>query len=89
MVLKIAAMYGEPIDKERAVELAATVALGFGFRGIGRRLARSLPGLAVIMRMFTAYTATLAVGLGAVAYFEQGAPASTSKVIALASSMKR
>jgi uncharacterized protein (DUF697 family) len=89
MVLKIAAMYGQPINKERAVELAATLALGFGFRGVGRLLSRSIPGLAIIMRMFTAYTATLAVGLGAVAYFEQGAPASTSKVIALASSMKR
>jgi uncharacterized protein (DUF697 family) len=89
MVLKIAAMYGQPIDKERAVELVATVALGFGFRGIGRRLARAIPGLAIIMKVLTAYTATLAVGLGAVAYFEQGAPASTSKVIALAGSLKR
>ena len=38
------------------------------------------------MRMVTAYTATMAVGLGAIAYFEKGAPASTSKVIALAGS---
>ena len=88
MVLKIAAMYGQPIDKERAVELVATVALGFGFRCMGRRLARWIPGLAIIMKMFTAYAATLAVGMGAVAYFEQGAPASTSKVIALAGSLK-
>lgn len=88
MVLRIASMYGQPIDKERAVELVAAVALGFGFRSIGRRLARAIPGLAIIMRMFTAYTATVAVGLAAAAYFEQGAPASTSKVIALASSIR-
>lgn len=88
MVLRIAAMYGQPVDKERAIEIAAMVALGFGFRTIGRRLARSIPGLSILMKMFTTYTATMAVGLGAVAYFEQGAPASTSKVIALASSLR-
>ncbi len=88
MVLRIAAMYGQPVDKERAVELAAMVGLGFGLRGIGRLLVRSIPGLAVVMRMVTAYTGTIAVGLGAVAYFEKGAPASTSKVIALAGSMR-
>jgi uncharacterized protein (DUF697 family) len=89
MLLNIAAMYGQPIDKERAVELAGMVALGFGFRGLGRLLARSVPGLAVVMRMVTAYSATTAVGLGAIAYFEKGAPASTSKVIALAGSLRR
>ncbi len=89
MLLNIAAMYGQPIDKERAVELAGIVALGFGFRGLGRRLARSVPGLAVVMRMITAYSATTAVGLGAIAYFEKGAPASTSKMIALAGSLRR
>ena len=41
------------------------------------------------MRMVTAYSATTAIGLGAIAYFEKGAPASTSKVIALAGSMRR
>jgi uncharacterized protein (DUF697 family) len=89
MVLNIAGMYGERVDTERAIELAGMVALGFGFRGLGRLLARKVPGLAVVMRMVTAYAATVAVGLGAIAYFEKGAPASTSKVIALAASMRR
>jgi uncharacterized protein (DUF697 family) len=89
MVLNIAAMYGESIDRERAVELAGLVVLGFGFRGLGRLLARAVPGLAIVMRMATAYSATTAVGLGAIAYFEKGAPASTSKMIALAGSMRR
>ena len=88
MVLSIAAMYGESIDKERAVELAGLAVLGFGFRGLGRLLVRALPGLAIVLRMVTAYSATTAVGLGAIAYFEKGAPASTSKVIALAGSMR-
>ncbi len=89
MVLHLAAMYGYSIDSERAVELAGMVALGYGFRGIGRRLVRFFPGLAFVMRVVTAFSATMAVGLGAMAYFEKGAPASTSKVIALASSLKR
>ena len=87
MVLKIAAMFGQRVDQERAVDLVAMLALGFGFRGIGRLLVRSVPGLSIIMRMVTAYVGTIAVGLGAVAYFEKGAPASTSKVIALAGSL--
>ena len=89
MVLNLAGMYGEPVDKERAVELAAVLAVGFAFRGLGRRLAKWVPGLAILMRIITAYTATIALGLGAIAYFEKGAPASTSKLIALAGSMKR
>jgi uncharacterized protein (DUF697 family) len=89
MVLNIAGMYGQPIDKERAIELAAMMGLGFGFRGVGRLLVRRIPGLAIIMRVVTAYAATIAVGLGAIAYFEKGAPVSTSKVIALAGSLRR
>jgi uncharacterized protein (DUF697 family) len=88
MVLKIASMYGQPINKERALELVAMVAVGYGLRGIGRGLAGWVPGLGIPMKMITAYTGTVAVGLAAVAYFEQGAPASASKVTALAGSIK-
>jgi uncharacterized protein (DUF697 family) len=88
MVLNLAGMYGEPVDKERAVELVAVLAVGFAFRGLGRRLARWVPGLSILMRIVTAYAATIALGLGAIAYFEKGAPASTSKLIALAGSLK-
>jgi uncharacterized protein (DUF697 family) len=89
MVLNLAAMYGEPISSERAVEMIAVAMLGYGFRGVGRRLVRLLPGLTLLLKIATAYSATMAVGLGAIAYFEKGAPASTSKVIALAGSLKR
>jgi uncharacterized protein (DUF697 family) len=78
-------VYGLSIDKERAVELVGMVALGFGFRGVGRVLTKAVPGFAILMRVVTAYTATLAVGLGAIAYFENGAPAATSKVVKLVS----
>jgi uncharacterized protein (DUF697 family) len=88
MVLHLAALYGERLDTERATELIGVLVLGFGFRGIARRLARSLPDLVPFLRIATAYSATLAVGWGAMAYFEKGAPASTSKVVALAQSAR-
>ena len=90
MVLNIAGMYGAA-DRPGAGGRAG------GRGGPGLRLpgvwaggwSARCPGSAVVMRMVTAYAATMAVGLGAVAYFEKGAPASTSKVIALAGSLRR
>jgi len=89
MVLSVASIYGEEISFERAVELAGIVGMGFGLRAIARRLLRSTPGIGLVVRAVTGYTATLAIGLGAVQYFEKGAPASTSRVVALAGSLKR
>jgi uncharacterized protein (DUF697 family) len=82
-------MYGQQVDMQRAVELAAIIGLGFAFRGIGRLLVRWVPGAAIIMRMATAYAATMGVGMGAIKYFETGAPASTSKLVTLAGSLRR
>ena len=88
MVLSIAGIYGEQIGVERALELAGIVGMGFGFRAIARMLVRSAPGLGWILKPVTGYTATLAMGRGAIRYFEEGAPASTSRVVALASALK-
>jgi uncharacterized protein (DUF697 family) len=88
MVLSIAGIYGERIDLERAVELAGIVGMGFGFRAVARLLVRSTPGLGWLLRALTGYTATLAIGQGAVYYFEKGAPASTSRVVALARTLR-
>lgn len=74
MVLSIASIYGEQIDLERAVELAGIAGMGFGFRSLARFLVRSTPGLGWAMKAASGYTATLAVGLGAVYYFEKGLP---------------
>jgi uncharacterized protein (DUF697 family) len=84
MVLSIASIYGEKIDLERAVELAGIVGMGFGFRALARLLVRSTPGFGWVLKAATGYTATVAVGRGAVYYFEKGAPASTGRVVALA-----
>ncbi len=89
MVLSIASIYEEDINQERAVELAGIVGMGFGFRALARSLVRKLPGISWVIKAVTGYSATVAVGLGAVQYFEKGAPAATSRVVALAGSLKR
>lgn len=89
MVLDIAAIYGEPIDTERAVELLGLVGLGLGLRGLARRLVRYAPGVGWVVKGITGYTATVGIGLAAVEYFERGAPASTSNLLALAESVRR
>jgi uncharacterized protein (DUF697 family) len=88
MVLSIASIYGEKIDLERAVELAGIVGMGFGLRALARLLVRSTPGFGWVLKAATGYTATVAVGRGAIYYFEKGAPASTGRVVALARTLK-
>ena len=89
MVLSIANIYGEGIDRERALELAGILGMGFGLRALARSLVRSTSGIGWAIKGSTGYAATLAMGIGAIRYFEKGAPASTSKVIALAGALKR
>lgn len=89
MVLSIASIYGAEIDRERAVELVGIVAAGFGLRALVRTLVRSVPGIGLVIKVVSGYAATVAMGMGAVKYFESGAPASTSKVVALAGSLRR
>jgi len=89
MVLSLAGIHGEKIGPDRAVELAAVVGMGFGFRAVSRAAARRIPGIGWILKPITGFAATMAIGLGAVRYFEKGAPAATSKLAALAGSLKR
>jgi uncharacterized protein (DUF697 family) len=89
MVLSIASVYGEEIDRERALELAGIVGMGFGLRALARSLVRSTSGIGWAIKAVTGYSATMAMGLGVIRYFEMGAPASTSRVMALAGSLKR
>jgi uncharacterized protein (DUF697 family) len=89
MILSIASIYGEEIDRERALELAGVVGMGFGFRALSRSLTRSIPGIGWVVKAVTGYSGTLAMGMGAIRYFENGAPASTGRVVALAGSLKR
>jgi len=89
MVLSIAGIYGEEIGKERVLELVAVAGAGFGLRALARSFLRSTPGVGWAIKACTGYTATIALGLAARRYFEMGAPASTSRVLALAGSLRR
>jgi uncharacterized protein (DUF697 family) len=89
MVLQLAGLHGYPADSERAVEAAGVVALGLAFRAAARRLRGPNRARNWAIRGAVGYTATLVLGLAAVEYFERGAPASTSRVLAAAASLRR
>jgi len=88
MVLYLAGIYGQEISFDRAIELAGIVALGFGFRGLARRIVSQIPGFGWIYKGIVGYAATIGVGMAAVKYFELGAPASTRKAIEMAGSLR-
>ncbi len=88
MVLSVAGIHGEKIDLDRALELVAVVGMGFGLRTLSRRLLRLLPGTGLVLKPLIGYAATMALGLGAVRYFEKGAPASTSRLVGLVRSLR-
>ena len=72
MVLRIATAHGEKLDRERAFEILSVVAAGLGFRTLARHLIGVVPGLGWAVKGGVAYTATLAVGEAAAAYFAAG-----------------
>jgi uncharacterized protein (DUF697 family) len=72
MVLRLAAAYGEEIDRERALELLAVVGAGLGFRALARQALTLVPGPGWAIKGGVAYAATLTLGQAAIAYFEGG-----------------
>jgi uncharacterized protein (DUF697 family) len=72
MVLRIAAAYGEELDRERAVEVLTVIAAGLGFRTVARQLIGIVPGLGWAVKGGVAYAATRALGEAADAYFAAG-----------------
>jgi uncharacterized protein (DUF697 family) len=72
MVFRIAAAYGEEIDRERAPELLAVVGAGLGFRAVAREALGLVPGPGWALKGAIAYAGTRALGEAAVAYFEKG-----------------
>ena len=72
MVFRLAAAYGEEIDRERALELLAVVSAGLGFRALARQALGLVPGPGWAIKGGIAYAATRALGEAAIAYFEKG-----------------
>jgi uncharacterized protein (DUF697 family) len=72
MVLRIAAAYGEELDRQSALEVLSVVGAGLGFRAVSRQLAAIVPGLGWAVKGGIAYAGTRALGEAAAAFFAAG-----------------
>ncbi len=78
MVLQIAAAYGEEIGPDRALEILSVVGSAFAFRTLARQALVFVPGFGWALKGAIGFSATLALGRAAIAYFEAGAPLQVS-----------
>ena len=78
MVLQIAAAYGEEIGSDRALEILSVVGSAFAFRALARQALVFVPGFGWVLKGAIGFSATLALGRAAIAYFEAGAPLQVS-----------
>lgn len=69
LVMRIALVHGEEIDRVRALELAGVVGAGFGFRAVARELLDLVPVGGWAVKGAIAYTGTRVVGKAAERYF--------------------
>ena len=72
MLLMIASAYGQPLDMQRAKELAATVFGGFFFRSVSRNICGVVPVIGPVVKAGIGYGGTIAMGRAAIEYFEGG-----------------
>lgn len=72
MVMELATIHDRELGTERAVEVAAVVVAGFGWRAIGRGAVLLIPGPAFALRGGVAYAATRAIGEGAARWMAEG-----------------
>jgi uncharacterized protein (DUF697 family) len=81
MVFRIAAAYGEQIDRDRALEILAVIGAGLGFRVVAREALGFIPGVGWAIKGAIAYAGTRALGKAAVAYFEAGGQTRIKKAV--------
>jgi len=67
LVSDLAAIHDRPAGPDRAVEAAAVVGAGFGWRALGRSASGTVPGVGWAVRGTVAYGATWALGEAALA----------------------
>ena len=72
MVLRIAAAYGEELDRQSALEVLSVVGAGLGFRTVSRQLVGIVPALGWVVKGGVAYAGTRAIGEAAAAFFAAG-----------------
>jgi uncharacterized protein (DUF697 family) len=81
MVFRIAAAYGEQIDRDRALEILAVIGAGLGFRVVAREALGFVPGVGWAIKGAIAYAGTRALGKAAAAYFEAGGQTRIKKAV--------
>jgi uncharacterized protein (DUF697 family) len=81
MVFRIAAAYGEEIDRDRALEILAVIGAGFGFRALAREALGFVPGVGWAIKGGIAYVGTKALGRAAARYFEAGGQGRIAEVV--------
>jgi uncharacterized protein (DUF697 family) len=81
MVFRIAAAYGEHIDRDRALEILAVIGAGLGFRAVAREALGFIPGVGWAIKGGIAYAGTRALGTAAAAYFEAGGQTRVKKAV--------
>jgi uncharacterized protein (DUF697 family) len=72
LVLELATIHDRELGTKRALEIAAVVAAGFGWRAVGRGAVLLLPGPAFALRGGVAYAATRAIGESAARWMAEG-----------------
>lgn len=80
MVLRIAAIYGEPMSVEHAKTLLATIAGGLTLRYLAIAVAKFVPGPGWIVAGIVAGAGTWAIGRVAIQYFEHGKRLSPAQI---------
>jgi small GTP-binding protein len=83
MVLRIAAIFGEPMSAQHAKELTATIVGGLTLRFLAQEGAKLVPGPGWLVSGAVASIGTWAIGRVAIQYFEHGAKLSTEQLQSL------
>jgi uncharacterized protein (DUF697 family) len=71
MVLRLAAMYDQPMTADRLKEVMAVVGGGFAFRTAARQVAKLIPGPGWLVGGAMGYSGTFAMGKAAIEYFRR------------------
>jgi small GTP-binding protein len=83
LVLRIAAIYGEPMSAQHARELIATIAGGVALRYVAEEGAKLVPGAGWVVAAAVAGAGTWAIGQAALQYFEHDKKLTSEQLQAL------
>ena len=89
LVLKVAAVYGEEVGLDRALEILSVVGTAFVFRTLARQALDFVPGFGWALKGAVGFTGTVALGEAAIAYFEAGAPLQISHMQRISRQLER